>query len=355
MPPPATSTIPVADLHCDLLAYLSNGDGRTADDSAARASLPQLAAGGVRTQVLAVFVPTDREALAWGARQVEAYRRLLRGEADRVRPIRGAADVTADDRIGVVPAFENASSFAGENEPLDESIARFETMTRALGPVLYVGLTWADDNRFGGGNRSRRGLTDDGRRLLDHLATRRHERGSGPAVDLAHASPWLADDTLEHLERRGADLPLLVSHTCFRHFVDTPRNLGDDLASAVAERGGVIGLNLMQWWNGGTAPARFVDQLRHARHLGLAESFCLGADFFCTADVPAHLRSKDAGDEFFPEFADAECYPRLIEALAEGADTDSDASLRRIAHATAEAFIASTIGDLSEVSIENPS
>lgn len=346
--PVEASSMPVADLHCDLLAYLAKRPQRSADDAAARASLPQLRAGGVRTQVLAVFVPTDRQSVLSGQRQIAAYRDLLTQQADRVRPIRGTADLASDRRIGVVPAIENASSFAQEDEPIDDALKRFDQLSGALGPLLYLGLTWADDNRFGGGNRSRKGLSDDGRRLLDHLAAGRETatRGDyrGPAIDFAHASPWLAEGILEHLERIGVALPVLASHACFRRFVDSPRNLSDDLSRTIAERGGVIGLNLMRWWNGGEAPQCFIDQLDHAAALGIGEALCLGADFFCTEDVPASLRPKRSQDEFFPGFDDASCYPRLLEAVsAAEADGSRAPELADFAHGTAESMIAAIL------------
>ncbi|GEM_PF-5863961 len=46
---------PVIDLHCDLLGYLIESPNRTPHDAIARCSLPQLRAGGVATQVLAIF------------------------------------------------------------------------------------------------------------------------------------------------------------------------------------------------------------------------------------------------------------------------------------------------------------
>lgn len=329
---------PVADLHCDLLAYLIIGDDRSALDPASRASLPDLEAGGVRTQALAIFSPCQRQSVDWGTRQVAAYQQLLEDHADRVRAIRCAGDLAADDRIGLVPAFESACTFADEDEPLRDALERFDDLRAALGSVLYVSLTWADDNRFGGGNRSRRGLTDDGRRLLDHMIAAR-TRGGGPALDFSHASPWLAEDMLEHLTRVEGDLPRLASHSCFRCFVDTPRNLDDDVARTIFEHGGVVGLNLMKPWNGGTAPDRFRDQAQHALALGGADAFGFGADYFCTEDVPAGLRSPGAGEEFFPGFGNASCYPRVLEAFA-----GIESAIPGVAHQNVEAFVARVLG-----------
>ena len=50
----------VADFHCDLLSYLAEDAKRTPHDLASRASIPQLQAGGVKLQTLAIFTKTAR-------------------------------------------------------------------------------------------------------------------------------------------------------------------------------------------------------------------------------------------------------------------------------------------------------
>lgn len=345
---PTTPATPIADLHCDLLAYLAGGPGRTPFDPVARCALPQLAAGGVRWQTLAAFTVTGDGSVDLGMAQAEAFRRLLRDHPRRLRAIRSAADLAApddaeqapaDDRLGVVLAIENASGFCAQDEPLADGLARFARIDELAGPVLYLSLTWNDENRFGGGNATAAGLHDDGRRLLDYLAARRAE-GRAPAIDLAHASAWLADDILEHLRREGLALPVLASHICFRRLVDVPRNLSDDLARTILEQDGVIGLNFMRVFLGGRAPAAFADHLGHGLALdGAGRGLAFGADFFADLDIPEAMRRRHPEGMFFPDFADAACYPRVLAALERELDLGA-ARRAALAHGNARRFAA---------------
>ena len=63
----------VIDLHCDLLGYLAMSPDRTPEDPIVRCSLPQLKAGNVKTQVLAISSETNYTSLNFGLKQLEAF------------------------------------------------------------------------------------------------------------------------------------------------------------------------------------------------------------------------------------------------------------------------------------------
>ena len=334
---------PVADLHCDLLAYLvvgaMQGESRSIHDDRCRVSLGQMRNGGVALQTLAIFVMTAPEWTQLGQQQAEIYARLVEQHADELLAVRTPDDVKAaltGDRVGVIPSVENASAFAEEDEPLDRALERFDRMVGITGPLLYVSLTWASENRFGGGNNSELGLSDDGKALIDFLADR------GPALDLSHANPRMAHDILDYTYKKGLDLPILASHSPFAGIVDIPRNLTDDAAKEVAARGGVIGMNLLARFLKGDAPTCFVDQVKYAQNIGVDGAQVMGADFFYEGDIPN--RPKDApDDEFHPGFGNASCYPSLLTALQEGAGL-SDDDVREMAWGRVERFASRVLG-----------
>ncbi|MEM8929610.1 MAG: membrane dipeptidase [Acidobacteriota bacterium] len=336
------SDIPaVADLHCDLLAYLLVGEltdeSRSPLDTRALCSLPQLRDGGVGLQVMAIFTLTEKDWTRFGIREAELFATMLDEHDQLVRPVRSAADLGADERVGLMAAIENASAFAEEDEPLDDAFARFETVEKLAGPLLYVSMTWNTENRFGGGNASDNvGLKPDGRVLLDFLAEQR------TSIDLSHTSPRLADDILDYTAKMGLDLPVLASHSVYAGVKDIPRNLRDEAAREVAERGGVIGLNLLRSFVEGEASDAFVRQLRHARDLGVLDrAQVLGTDFFYRLDIPPE-QLKDE-DDFFPEYGDATCHPRLLRDLGEAFELDAEA-LADLAHGRAYRFVERVLG-----------
>lgn len=303
-------SLPVADLHCDLLAYLDGGPGRSPYDPSPRCSIPQLRAGHVSFQVLAIYGATQDGSERIGPSQSRIFARLVDEHADAFTALRHPDDaLTVDDgKTAVIAAVENASTFCGESDALDDGFARFEEIERRVGRILYVTPTWKGENRFGGGNGSSAGLKDDGRTLFEFLAGRRI------ALDLSHMCPRFARETLEFLDARNLDLPVLASHSCFMALRQTDRNLPDDVAREIIARGGVIGLNFLRVFLG-DSPESFADQVRHALELGGARHYCFGADFFSVDDIGLQDRSEAPDGLYFPGFGDASCYPRLLARL----------------------------------------
>ena len=283
---------PVADLHADLLAFVAGGGGRDVRDPRSRASVDQLALGGVTVQVLPVYTHGGPGSLAWGQAQVDAYPAV--------------AAVLAEARIRTRLAVENASGFFTETEPFDEGLARLEAAFEAHG-LAYLSLTWSAQNRFGGGNSSDAGLTADGEFLLGWMVENR------VPLDLSHTCDRLAWDALAFLDEEAPDHVVVASHSNFRAVCDHRRNLPDDLALEVRMRGGVIGLNLCKAFVGPT-PEAAVEHVRHAWFLGLDDILCLGTDFFSELDLPTATRHSF----FFDGFDTAVCHPRLASVLREG-------------------------------------
>lgn len=304
-------SVPIVDLHCDLLHYLVDKPGRSADDTAPRCGLPLLKEGGVVLQVMAIFTITGPQSVALGTAQGEVFEQLLRSRQDvlLVDGLQTLARLPVAGRVGVVAAVENASGFCAEDEPLAAGLERFEALVQRVRRVLYVSLTWNGENRFGGGNSTDAGLKADGRRLLERLA------GRGIALDLSHACHRLASEALEHIDAAGLDLPVMASHSCFQALCDLPRNLPDDIAREIITRGGVIGLNFMRRFLGPGGSDAFAAHVEHALALHGAASYGFGADFFAAEDLPsAHAHELP----FFPPgFDDARCYPRLLDLLGD--------------------------------------
>lgn len=291
--------IPIYDLHCDLLKYLQEDEEHTVDDLQCRCAIPQLEAGGVKFQTLPVFHTTDADSVAAGEAQVAAFKALL---ATKKVALYG----TPSSKIAVALAVENAATFCGEEESMREGLGRLASWQEEADAILYVGLTWNEENRFGGGSQTDVGLTDDGRRLLEWMALQ------GIAVDLSHACDRLADGILEYIDAESLQLPILASHSNARAVTDVPRNLPDYLVKEIIERQGVIGLNLVNFVVG-ESPERIVDHVAHLFELGARQFLGFGADFFYEESLPP--KQDGTQTRFFDEWPDAGCYPSVLELL----------------------------------------
>jgi len=293
--------IPIIDLHCDLLAYLSGNQNHTILDSCSRASYPQLKEGGVQLQTMAIYTPTGKGSSKSGLRQIEIFEDLLHSKRDCFH----YGLQVGGNTVGIVAAIENLSSLIEEDEPLECIFKRLEEIHQKY-PLLYLSLTWNSENRFGGGNETKIGLKEDGRAVLEFL----HDKKI--AIDLSHTSDSLAENILNTIEQKKLHITPIASHSNFRSIVDHPRNLPNEFAKEIMRKGGVMGINFVAKFLGDKLPEAFFRHIDHAISLGGEDFLCFGADFFYDLDSPnfSHLRP------FFHEtYGNAACYSGLIKQL----------------------------------------
>ncbi len=311
--------MPIADLHCDLLCYLSADASRTAYDPEVRCAIPQLQAGGVKMQTMAVFTRTIPHSSVSGLKQLEFYQQLLTLDPTIWQLLAPGMewDQIEENKIGCRLAIENASGLCDEQEPLQLIFERLDRLSRQGHSPLYIGFTWNEENRFGGGSSAPTvGLKTDGKRLLDYM----HQKGI--AMDFSHASDPLIEEALAYMDQKQLQIPVLASHSNFRSIQQAARNLPDELAIEIAKRNGLIGINFYQSFVGDLqeGSSTFLKHLEHAFRLGIQSSLCFGADFFYDGDLPPRPTPRPPCG--FPGYETASCYPKLLQEW-------EDASLER--------------------------
>jgi membrane dipeptidase len=131
---------------------------------------------------------------------------------------------------GVLLSFEGAEPIGNDLDLL--------AIFRELG-VRGIGLVWSRRNFVADGcffskkrEGKKGGLTDFGVRVLEEAAR------LGMFIDVSHLNDEGFWDVMEF-----HDGPLIASHSNCRALVDSPRNLTDEQIKAIAEKGGVIGMN----------------------------------------------------------------------------------------------------------------
>lgn len=196
-----------------------------------------------------------------------------------------------DGRIGILLSLEGA-------DPLQNDINLLHIFY-ALG-VRAVGLTWSRRNYAGDGSSfharptgRKGGLTGFGIELL------RTAEALGMVVDVSHINDEGFWDVMEL-----ASKPVIASHSNCRALMDSMRNLTDSQIKALAEKGGVIGMNALNAFIGDkgtdqkrlTAPdlVRHIDhivQLTGIGHVGLGFDFCDKLENYL--QMPSQLESYD--------------------------------------------------------------
>jgi membrane dipeptidase len=280
----------VVDLHTDL-SYQVNFRGRTFADGVGQFRAVDLARAGVVGVVLPLFVP--RDASASGPRLLDlerSYQRVFSALA-RTEPYRPPGCIPRGGGVRTWLAFEGAGPLAGRPNELRDFAAR---------GVRVAGLVHTRKNELAtsSGDASRReGLSAAGREFA------RAAVSLGMVLDVSHAS--------EHATReltalaRAASSPVIATHSNARALADHPRNLRDAELRAIAETGGVVGVNFHSPFLARDRVATLADVVAHVRYLtrvmGPAH-VAIGADFEGDSRPPAEL-------------ADVRGYQRLARAL----------------------------------------
>ena len=172
-------------------------------------------------------------------------------------------------KIGFILGMEGA-------EPLGRDIHLLRIFY-ALG-LRVLGLTHALRNYAGDGaffspteTGKVGGLSDFGLRLVQEA------NKLGVVIDVSHLNDPGFWDVIEHTKA-----PVIASHSNCRALHDHPRCLTDDQIKAIAENGGVIGINAVAILVSGNKDAtidQLLDHLDHIVSIGGVKSVGLGPDF----------------------------------------------------------------------------
>lgn len=233
----------------------------------------------------------------WLAERSDQY--LLVTKAD------DAARCRAEGKLGIV--FDVEGMVPVQDEP-----SRVQTLYE-LG-VRWMLIAYNRNNAAGGGCLDRDGgLTALGRSIIDEM-----ER-VGMVLCLSHAGPRTAAEAIEYA--RG---PVIFSHSNAYAVTPHPRNISDSLMLACAHKGGVIGLNGIGLFLGGSdLTAAFLRHLRHTVDVVGPEHVGLSLDYaFDPAELEEFIRRNP---QLFPHGPDQpgvtqmlppEVLPRIADALA---------------------------------------
>jgi microsomal dipeptidase-like Zn-dependent dipeptidase len=265
--------------------------------------------GGLCFQALAVFTPNVKGSFLEGKKQVQAFHDLLTKKPENYRLWKpDQLFLGPQGPISTAIAFENACSFSEEDSPLQESFDFLENVLEKHKSILYISLTWDGENRFGGGTFSKAGLKEDAKTLLQWMDKK------NIALDLSHASDYLATDAIEYIDKKSLKIPILASHCNARAICPKDRNLPPFLIEEIVARKGLIGLNFFAPFIGKKVQDLIL-QAEYFYQLGAQDCLCFGADFFYEKDLSYLTKKYQTTVDFFPELANSSCYPFALKLL----------------------------------------
>ena len=288
----------IADMHNDSLLTVSADCGLISKYNLSN-SRPQL-------QFFAGFVPCDGRPPELRRHELMKLSNIYLWETERlglanIKDVRELILATDEGRSAAMFTVEGGGGLFAESEEL---YTLYKTGLRILGPV------W-DTNELGCScyEENDTGLTAAGKRLC--LAC----DALGITLDVSHLSDRGFFDLLE---LTGS--PIIATHSNFRDITPSKRNLTLDMAKAIAERGGVIGLNLYPAFLNESGTADITDIIRHIdyalEHLG---DRVLGFGFDIDGTEGHYPKGFDEGSSM---------HDRLLEEIA---GRYGEGTLRRLA------------------------
>lgn len=293
----------IIDMHCDTISEIRYRQGKGEEcglrENELHIDARRLKESGYLVQCFALYVSLrgcggiDEQGVLYPDRSwadllelYRVYRQELERNADLLQPVCCAAELEQCRQAGKVAALLTVE----EGGVCGGSLKRLEELYD-MG-VRMMTLTWNFPNELGHPNINglspqrgysslfqadvEHGLTETGRAFV----TRMEELGM--LVDVSHLSDRGFWDVIETGTR-----PFVASHSNARAVCPCVRNLTDEMIRALAERGGVMGLNFCADFlrtvpEGTPNPGRLEDVAAHARHIfqvGGEDCLGLGSDF----------------------------------------------------------------------------
>ncbi|MCD8248656.1 MAG: membrane dipeptidase [Lachnospiraceae bacterium] len=221
------------DLHCDSIVNYRN-EGADFLCEKTQFSLRELAEFSRMCQTMAVFIPDDirgEAALLYFKAHKEYLDRLLRRQRKLAECARSAADVeriTAEGKCAVLLSVESGAALAGRLENVDYL---------ADCGVKMMTLVWNGVNELASGHNTDQGFTKFGREAVERMEE------CGIIVDVSHLNDRGFRELCEFAER-----PFIATHSNLRSVCGHVRNLTEEQFREIVRRGGLVGVNLYEYF-----------------------------------------------------------------------------------------------------------
>ncbi len=193
---------------------------------------PKARAGGLDVGFMSIYTSAkqDDDGVAWQVANtmIDSVEALVERHPDRFALLRSPGDVErlrAGGRVLLPLGMENGA-------PIGNDLANLQLFFDR--GVRYITLAHSAANRIADSSyaveRKWNGLSPFGREVVAEM------NRLGIMVDVSHVSDEAAQQAIAL-----SSVPVIASHSAFRHFTpDFERNISDELAKAIAAKGGVV-------------------------------------------------------------------------------------------------------------------
>lgn len=315
---------PYIDMHCDtLLRGFFKGEQAIYDGEGMQ-SIKKMTDAGQLAQFYAIFfppspksdentsvhppLPEDREFFELLRNQLYSQ---VKKHSDMVAMAHNYDEIIKNMKAGISSAILTVE----DGRMVDGKMKNLQYMYDK--GVRAIALTWNSANCFGFPNSKdseimNKGLTDFGKEAI------REMNRLGILVDVSHLSDGGFWDVAKLAKK-----PFIASHSNARTLTKHTRNLTDDMIRALAEKGGVAGINFGTEFIKRSPDTKFTkveDLAAHVVHfisVGGEECVGLGTDFDGVEDT-LEINGPEKMDLLFEELKRKGITERVLDKIASG-------------------------------------
>lgn len=286
----------IADMHCDTISEIwesrKTGSPQQLSHNSLHMDIQKMRQAGYLLQNFAMYVDLKKglDPFLYVQELIDVFYDEMEKNKNDICVIKSYHDILENERDGKMSALmtiEEGGCCKGRIEHLEtlyQRGARMMTLTwnypnELASPNLFVEETPEALDAEAGTQKGfpmfdgSKGLTEKGFLFIERM------QELGMIVDVSHLSDRGFWDIA-----RNSKKPFVASHSNARALCGHARNLTDDMIRAIADRGGVIGLNyygcfLNETYDSHSIVSRMAAHARHIIHVGGHECLGLGSDF----------------------------------------------------------------------------
>ncbi len=269
------------DMHCDTIWMFMRDRGTELKQNQYCVDIQKMKQAGSMAQFFACFIHIDElNGITQTDKFEQGYFKALEmiktgknefvANADDIRLACNYDDMLKNNKQGKMSAFLTIE----EGGILCGDMARLERLYKE--GVRLMTLTWNHENCIGFPNSKdaktmMKGLKPFGMEVI------REMNRLGMIIDVSHLSDGGFWDVVKY-----SQAPFVASHSNARELCPHPRNLSDEMIKALAEKGGVVGINFYPYFineNGVATVEDIANHIAHMYQIGGEDVVAIGTDF----------------------------------------------------------------------------
>jgi membrane dipeptidase len=292
----------LVDMHNDLLTETVDGYDWSVKNKTKHTDIPRLIEGGVNVQFLAAWIsPRKKYHYQKAMELVERFNVNVEKNKSKIGQATNYKEIIKlhqEGKIAFVLCLEGGSVIENSIEKLKEFYSH---------GARYMTITWNNDLEWATAakstNSNKKGLSTFGKKVIKTMDS------LGMIIDVAHTGVKTIEDILKTTKN-----PIIASHSGAYAINPHYRNLTDEQIVAIAESGGVIGINFCAWFLSPTRTATvkdIVDHIDYIVELVGVDHVGLGSDYDGISSVPKGMENVSK-------------YPLITKTLLERGYSEKD-------------------------------